>query len=242
MTEIVTNESPTNRKPPYFAGLFVSSVIHAIAVFVLLVAPIFWFVNKVNLDHHAIVVAAARRDEPNDRPEEVKVATKPDEVNDSLVEKKLNQAIEHAQEESPEENLGKLDSLAERLDRTSSEESIDKLAEKFQGWLGTSKRATKPAEEPVAGEFDYDTAQLHDVRRELNDDQSWNYWAIMIDAEGRTIEVEMTLSEGETMYKTMQRMKAFPLVDKVYRQITMPLLDKLLQTEKADVKENDEAE
>jgi hypothetical protein len=76
--------------------------------------------------------------------------------------------------------------------------------------------------------FDADTAQMHDVRRERTSGGQWRYWLILLDAEGRTIEVEVPPVEGEQLYKTMQRIKAFPLAEKVYRQITMPLLDKML--------------
>jgi len=242
LANIETSDSPPNRKPPYLTGLFVSSVVHVVTVLCLFAAPVFWVVSKVDFDKHTIVVFTSAKNERDKERKEVKVATEPDEVTNSIVEKKLNEAIEHAQSESTDESLGKLDGLAERLDRVSSDESIDKLTDEFRGWLGTKKRATQPAEESVAGEFDFDTAQLHDVRRDVNDDQSWTYWAVMIDAEGRLTEVEMTLSEGETMYKTMQRMKAFPLVDKVYRQITMPLIDKLLQSKKANARDGADTE
>ena len=67
------------------------------------------------------------------------------------------------------------------------------MASTLNKWLGTEQRATMPAEKPVAGEFDYDTAQLHDVRREKTKDGKWLsigclepwFWKELCEALGR---------------------------------------------------------
>ena len=51
---------------------------------------------------------------------------------------------------------------------------------------------------------------------------------VLLDAEGRTLEVEVSEQEGKPIYETMQRIKANPLLEQVYRQIVMPLLDQLM--------------
>jgi hypothetical protein len=53
-----------------------------------------------------------------------------------------------------------------------------------------------------------------------------------LDAQGRTVEVEMGQSDGERMYVTMERIKANPLLERVYRQIVMPVIDQLLTAAK----------
>ena len=42
------------------------------------------------------------------------------------------------------------------------------------------------------------------------------------------MEIEVSEQEGEPIYETMQRIKANPLLEQVYRQIVMPLLDQLM--------------
>jgi len=40
------------------------------------------------------------------------------------------------------------------------------------------------------------------------------------------------LTDGAPLYETMQRLKTIPLAQKLYRQIAMPLLDKLIRKNK----------
>jgi hypothetical protein len=81
----------------------------------------------------------------------------------------------------------------------------------------------------VAGDFDFDSAQLHDMRREMREDGTFKYTAILLDAEGRTQETEMTATEGESAYKTFELMKQNPLLERLYRGVVMSLLDKVLR-------------
>jgi hypothetical protein len=104
---------------------------------------------------------------------------------------------------------------------------VDQIAASLKGWLGTSERATRPADEPVAGDFDFSTAQLHDVRRDDSGD-AIRYTAILLDAAGRTTESELTPAEGESVYRVMQLMKDNPLLERVYRGVVLSLLDKLM--------------
>jgi hypothetical protein len=106
------------------------------------------------------------------------------------------------------------------------------MALKFRQWLGTGKRAEQPSDKPVEGEFDFGTAQLHDVRREQTPEAGYAYFAILVDAAGRRYESSMDPLEGESTYKTMQLVKANPLLEKVYRGIVMGVLDDLIKTGK----------
>ncbi len=155
----------------------------------------------------------------------VAVVTDVADVTGPMVRERIEQAVEEAVGRSDQENLDRLDRLAGRL---GEEGTVDQLARSFHSMLGTSERAGEPATEPVGGEFDPQTAQFHDVRREVPDGQTPQYYAILIDAQGRTIEVAMEAAEGERMYALMRRIKDHPLLERVYRRIAMPLLDQLL--------------
>ena len=79
------------------------------------------------------------------------------------------------------------------------------------------------------GEFDHDTAELHDVQPAA----AGSRWlalprCALLDAEGRTLEVDVDPAAGEQLYVTLEKIKANPLLEQVYRQIAMPLFDQLL--------------
>jgi hypothetical protein len=150
-----------------------------------------------------------------------------------FVAAELSVAIDSAEERTVEENVAELAVLGKRLENVSNEASIEKMSVAMQKWFGTSERATEPATEPVEGEFDFDTAQLHDVRREKSPEDKWIFFAILLDASGRTTEVVMEPSDGERAYRAMQQLKAFPLAEKVYRQIAMSLFDKMAKAGRA---------
>ncbi len=158
----------------------------------------------------------------------VAVVTDVADVTGPMVRERIEQVVEEAVGRSDQENLDRLDRLAGRLSEVSREGTVDQLARSFHSMLGTSERAGEPATEPIGGEFDPQTAQFHDVRREFPDGQTPQYFAILIDAQGRTIEVAMEAAEGERMYALMRRIKDHPLLERVYRRIAMPLLDQLL--------------
>lgn len=147
----------------------------------------------------------------------------------SFLDQKLMQSIKDAEARSEEENQERLRQLTNQLNDVSTQESVADVTAQLSKLLGTTARATEPAKEPVAGEFDIDTAQLHDVRRERLENGTFKYTAILIDSAGRTQETEMTAAEGESAYKTFELMKQNPLLERVYRGVVMSLLDKVLK-------------
>ncbi len=92
--------------------------------------------------------------------------------------------------------------------------------------------AERPAAKPVEGEFDFATAQLHEVRRQEDAEAEYVYFAVLVDAAGRRVESRMEQAEGESAYKTMQLVKANPLAEMVYRRIVMGFLDNIIKAGK----------
>lgn len=152
----------------------------------------------------------------------------PEQIMAARVAKRVQAAAEEAQQANPDDQLKRLEQAAKELEQISSEKSVDEMAEKFHDWFGMKRRAQRPAAEPVAGEFDFGTAQLHDVRRESNGEGVYTYIAVLVDAEGRRFESRMDAIEGESAYKTMQLMKSSPLAEMVYRRIVMGFLDNII--------------
>jgi hypothetical protein len=164
---------------------------------------------------------------------EAEAGRPPEQVFGDRVAASLEKAAAAAQTKSTEENQQQLEELTGKLGRISSEKSVDEMAGKFRQWFGTQQRAERPAQQPVAGEFDYLTAQLHDVRREPLPDAGYVYIAILVDAAGRRVESRMDEGEGESAYKTMQLVKSNPLAELVYRRIVMGFLDNVIKAAKA---------
>jgi hypothetical protein len=149
-------------------------------------------------------------------------------VNASLVSGRVEEVIAQSQQQSAAKNLGDLDNMSRRLESVASEQSIDALADNFQSWMQLSSRATEPTAPATISEFDIASAQLHDIKRLETPKGGYEYLAVLIDSNGRTIETKMTESEGRETYELMQRMKANPLLEKIYRRIAMPVLDRLI--------------
>jgi hypothetical protein len=159
---------------------------------------------------------------------EASALSDPSQLPGEAVREKLDEVLSQSKGRSAEENLHQLEQMSERLSTVASAGSVGQLAGTFHRWVGTKPRAEQPVEKPAAGEFDFETAQFHDVKRYAKDPSGWRYVAVLLDAEGRTLEVEMDESDGERVYVTLERIKANPLLEQVYRQIAMPLLDQML--------------
>jgi hypothetical protein len=160
------------------------------------------------------------------------IAPRTDGKLEQRVVQRIHVAAERADRRSDEENHKQLEQLSGQLERLSSQDSVDAMAKTLGKWLGTSERATQPATEPLAGEFNYDTAQLHDVLRRRNTQDQWQYWALLVDGAGRMRESSMEPEEGASAYKTMQLIKSSPLAEMIYRRVAMSLLDKIIQAAK----------
>lgn len=144
------------------------------------------------------------------------------------VDAAIRSAIDQTASVSDEKKLRELEKNVSKIDRVASEKSIEEIGSLVQTATGLPQRASAPAEGEVDGPFDFDTAQFHDVTREAAADGQWTYWSVMVDAEGRTIDVELGAEEGKTAYDAMQMVKKSPFAETIYRSMVMPMLDKLI--------------
>jgi hypothetical protein len=163
---------------------------------------------------------------------EVRIVNDPAEVTAQMVQERVGEIVEQSTALSTAEKLARLDALSPRLNQVADAGSINSLAGAMHSFLSTKPRAVEPAKEPPRGAFDFDTAQFHDIQRFPKDGGGFRYVTILLDSQGRTIEAEVSEQEGEPIYEVMQRIKANPLLDQVYRQIVMPLMDQLVAAAK----------
>ena len=212
-------------------GIWVSTVFHVALLTTLLV----WYVGRPDPDSDPSTAtassgrggsapAAPARD-PGLRP-------KKGQKSSDTVREKLAELADASRKRSEEENLNELDKELARLAELSNPESIDQIATRFEGWFETPQRKAGESTSVLQGkeisEFDANTAQILDIRREKTDNGEWKYISIMTDAKGRRLEVELDSPEAESTYNTIKRLKSNPLADKLYQRIVMPLFDKML--------------
>lgn len=221
------------------AGVWTSTVVHVVAIVAIVLGePIVnWLTGPAALSGAGPITVVARADwDSAPRPDPV-IELDPRDLERKLetdspqagviVADRIQAAIKESQQLSTDEQLGRLQELTGQLNQVSSEKSIDVMAGQFQKWLGTKPRASAPAAEPVAGEFEMATAQIHDVRREERAEGGFRYVAILVDAAGRELETEMAEADGESLYRVMGLIKRNPLLERVYRGIVMGVLDKM---------------
>lgn len=231
--EVPFDRPGTRRLPVYRGhGLVISAMLHlAVLVSLLLASFRSWHYESYAVrEARALYVASELwdADEPP-KPSSTEVSQY-SEMTDSAARDRIEEQMAFANQRSDQQNLERLDGWSARLSQVSSESSIDRMAGALQRVLGTQPRVeqAKGLSSPAA--FDVDTAQFHDIRRETTPAGSWRYVCILIDAQGYLFEVEMNAEDGRRLYETMQRIKQSPLLERVYRQIAMPLLDQMIHS------------
>lgn len=153
----------------------------------------------------------------------------PDSASGQWVAARMLAEIARAEQLSDDEQLARLKSLTGQLNRISTDDSVAAATGRLAEMLGTDERAGQPAAESVPGEFDFDTAQVHDVQRSEREPGQFEYVAILLDSQGRTLETPLSPAEGEQLYKVMELVKSNPLLERIYRGVAMSLLDKMLK-------------
>lgn len=153
----------------------------------------------------------------------------PDSASGQWVAARMLAEIARAEQLSDGEQLARLKTLTSQLNRISTADSVTELSGQLASLLGTEARAVQPAGEPIAGEFDFNTAQVHDVRRLEPEPGKFDYVAILLDAKGHTLETTLSPIEGEQLFKVMELVKANPLLERIYRGVVLSLLDKMLK-------------
>jgi len=153
----------------------------------------------------------------------------PDSIPATQIETAVTAAIENAEHASEQRKLEALSEQLGRIDRIGSSESIAEVGRLVRDSIGLTARVTVPSAEAVSGAFDFGTAQFHEVFRDESETGVRSYRGVLVDAEGRTTEVELDTEAGRAAYDAMERIKGSPLGEAIYRTLVMPMLDKLIE-------------
>lgn len=141
--------------------------------------------------------------------------------------KDIRQQMKLAQQRGDQDSFERLKQLSADLRRNSTTKTVEEMSDFFGGVFGN--RATQPDESKVHEEFDVATAQVHDISKVTDDLGNIRYLLVMVDAKGVARQVEIDSENGQRLYKTMELIKSNPLLEKVYRNILMGILDQVLK-------------
>jgi hypothetical protein len=167
--------------------------------------------------------------------QEVLIEQPSDRQERSRLLRDIREQMKQAQQRGDQDNFERLKQLSSELRRNSTNKTVDEMTELFGGVFGT--RATQPDATKADQEFDVSTAQMHDITKTTDQHGDIRYVLIMIDAQGVLREVEIDSENGQRLHKTMQLIKSNPLLEKVYRNILMGILDQVLKDESASDKQ-----
>jgi len=138
--------------------------------------------------------------------------------------------VETAANKPPAETLAELDTKVRQLDKYVDARTVEETAEAVADSLGIERSTYQPKTDPVPGALDPDTAQILDIVPNFGGSKEEAYMATMIDAQGHQAQIPISESEGKTAYDAFQKMKNYPAVEGLYRQIVMPLIQKMMNS------------
>lgn len=144
----------------------------------------------------------------------------------SFVRKRIDKSIEDGKNRDSQANEDELSRLGQRLETTSSQANIDRMAQFLSGLTG--KRKELASEEDMQRPFDVSTAQIDRVRKEEDSEGRVHYIATLVDENGNSTDLELDSEIGPQLYRTMKIIESNPLLERVYRKIVMGFLDQML--------------
>lgn len=150
-----------------------------------------------------------------------------------LIQQEFQDRFRQSRHESVARESERLEELAARLQSVSSATGVQEMTGAILDSLGAAPR---PAVAPVVDSpaaFDHQTAQINDVMKSRTDEGTVRYEAVLIDGAGRALRIELEPPEGEQLFRIFETMRQFPLLRQVYRELAMPLLDRMLETHSA---------
>lgn len=159
--------------------------------------------------------------------QEILIESPSDRQQRSELLRDIREQMKLAQQRGDQDSFERLKQLSADLRRNSTKKTVDEMSEFFGGVFG--QRASAPDPRRTNEEFDVSTAQMHDISKLSDELGEVRYVLIMVDAKGVAREVQIDNENGQRLYKTMELIKSNPLLEKVYRNILMGILDQVLK-------------
>jgi hypothetical protein len=176
------------------------------------------------------------------------LSANPIDVPEDQIRKSVESQISEARKVPDEVKLSSLEKNLKRLDAVADPSSVQQLTETIATTMGLDSQAYQPraSDQQVASSpsetppFDFQTAQLMDVKRQMGEDGQWFYESEMVDRGGNTMTVPMSRTEGAKMYDVFAKINQYPMAAGIYRSVVMPMLQKMIETEEATRRSSDQ--
>lgn len=136
--------------------------------------------------------------------------------------------LERHKESDAAERQAELEQMAARLEKISSEERVEQMGSLIRDVLQVPERKLPASEDPPEGSFDHRSAQFDDVRKVEDENGKIVYEADMVDSAGRRMTVPLDAADGEEMFRLFEAMRKYPLLETIYRNLAMSVIDKLM--------------
>ena len=212
-------------------ALLVSIIFHAILACVL----VFWYLPSRSGTKTAQQVSGNSSGSSSKKPQKPAPPKPMEAVDPEQIQKSLDSQIKAVDSLSEEKKRSELEKNLRRLDSIANTDSVVKTSKTVANAIGLDSDTYNQPKPSAAGPIDVSTSQLEDIQRTKSDTGQWQYEAIMVDAKGRTARVPMSQTDGESVYQTFQTMKRYPMAKGIYRNVVMPLLQKMMDAEDAAV-------
>ena len=125
--------------------------------------------------------------------------------------------------------LTKLDKAARKIELLSSQVSVEKMGRLLRRSFGARDRAFAPANPAPPGPFDHDSGLIYTARKQDDAQGNTDVIYVMVDKEGRSLEVTMPAGTSTAAANAIERMNQSPTLSALYEQIVLPMLDVEMQ-------------
>lgn len=134
---------------------------------------------------------------------------------------------ENALKLSDPERLDALSRHAKTIESMSSTKSVAEIGAVLQKTFNTRTRAYEPVKPPPPGPFDSESALIHSVVRKKTPDGKELAYFLMVDKDGRTMEVPALDTSSAA---AVERMGSSPLLRQLLNQAILPVIDRAMDT------------
>ncbi len=157
---------------------------------------------------------------------------KVEQVESNQLAEQLDRGLAEYQKLSPSQLDSRLREKTLWLEKHSSEESVANIGELLRSATGArTDRAYEPAATPPPGTFGFNDSLIYGVRRETDEHGRSQAFYILLDAQGRTMEVPVPPEQDRTA-RMIERMHSSPLLQQLWQQTILPLMDAQLSRQR----------
>ncbi|MEK6236898.1 MAG: hypothetical protein N2C14_19490 [Planctomycetales bacterium] len=229
--------SGRNRK--WKVGFVLSALVHVaiIALLVWLPYQYLMMTGGDSKDQKKPTETASAASPGKDSPSDAAAKSNPKEPTKEVIQDKFQEFQEKLDELDEEQKIDQLERSTKALNKLSTPESADEIAQTLEKQLGFEAQPAEPIQPRKQDEngrsgaslINMQQSQIHSVSRVRDGQGKWQYVAVLMDSKGNAMDVPIPDdATGESLYRIFQTIEANPLLGQVYRQSVIPLMNQML--------------